>query len=71
MAIRHLGVFLSADELQFIAHLLINLKADDLIQEDARREALAWITRLQQDLSRIETGPASSLRSRRCHDASQ
>ena len=40
LSIRQLGV-LSEDELRFISHLLINLKADDLIMEDARCDALA------------------------------
>lgn len=53
LAIRHLGVLLSEDEVQFILHLLISLRADDLILEDARRDALAWITRVQQDLARL------------------
>lgn len=53
MAIRQLGVLLSPDEVTFIQHLLISLKADDLILEDARCDALAWITRVQQDIARL------------------
>ena len=40
LSIRQL-VYFSEDELRFISHLLINLKADDLIMEDARCDALA------------------------------
>ena len=32
-------MYFSEDELRFISHLLINLKADDLIMEDARCDA--------------------------------
>ena len=58
MSIRQLGVLLSEDELRFISHLLINLKADDLIMEDARCDALAWITRVQR-YRLCQTGPAA------------
>ena len=62
MSIRQLGVLLSEDELRFISHLLINLKADDLIMEDARCDALAWITRVQQDIaSARQDRPRSSV----------
>ena len=62
LSIRQLGVLLSEDELRFISHLLINLKADDLIMEDARCDALAWITRVQQDIaSARQDRPRSSV----------
>lgn len=57
---RPIGVLLSEDEVRFISHLLINLKADDLIMEDARCEALAWITRVQQDISAARQDPHRS-----------
>ena len=61
LSIRQLGVLLE-DELRFISHLLINLKADDLIMEDARCDALAWITRVQQDIaSARQDRPRSSV----------
>ena len=62
LSIRQMGVLLSEDELRFISHLLINLKADDLIMEDARCDALAWITRVQQDIaSARQDRPRSSV----------
>ena len=61
-AIRHLGVLLSEDEVVFIQHLLISLRADDLITEENRCDALAWITRVQQDLHRLrQDRPRSSV----------
>lgn len=48
-----IGVLLSEDEVVFIQHLLISLRADDLILEDARRDALEWITRVQLDIARL------------------
>ena len=44
LSIRQMGVLLSEDEVLFISHLLISLKADDLVLEEARCDALAWIT---------------------------
>lgn len=57
---RPIGVLLSEDELRFISHLLINLKADDLIMEDARCDALAWITRVQLDIARTRQDSSQS-----------
>ena len=51
LSIRQMGVLLSEDEVLFISHLLISLKADDLVLEEARCDALAWITRVQQDIA--------------------
>ena len=64
MSIRQLGVLLSEDELRFISHLLINLKADDLIMEDARCDALAWITRVSK-ISPLPDRTGRGLRSRK------
>ena len=62
MSIRQLGVLLSEDEVRFISHLLISLRADDLITEENRCDALAWITRVQQDLHRLrQDRPRSSV----------
>lgn len=50
MAIRHLGVLLSEDEIKFIYHLLLRLRGDDLILEEARLDALETFERLFLDL---------------------
>lgn len=51
---RPIGVLISPDEVTHVMHLLINLKADDLLLEEIRCDALAWITRLKQDIDRLE-----------------
>lgn len=55
-----IGVLLHPDEVRFIQHLLISLKADDLVLEEARCDALAWITRVQQDISGLRQDPHRS-----------
>ena len=68
LSIRQMGVLLSEDEVLFISHLLISLKADDLVLEEARCDALAWITRVQQDIADAKTGPAAVFGLARCAD---
>lgn len=51
---RPIGVLISPDEVTHVMHLLINLRADDLLLEEIRCDALAWITRVKQDLDRLE-----------------
>lgn len=57
-----IGVILTVDEVRFILSLLTQLKADDLISEDARCDALRWMTRLLVDLQACEQDrPRSSV----------
>lgn len=42
---REILIGLSIDELHFCITLLTRLKADDLIDEDARRDAIDFLTR--------------------------
>ena len=49
----------------FISHLLINLKADDLIMEDACCDALAWITLSPARYRLCQTVTGRGLRSRK------
>lgn len=45
-----IGVLLSEDEVTHIYHLLINLRADDLITEEQRYAALEKIQRIFLDI---------------------
>lgn len=60
-----IGVFLSEDELVFVSHLLISLKADDLITEEQRCVALERVSSLLLDIRRLRQDPDRSSVSQR------
>lgn len=53
-----IGVLLSQSELNEIRLLLISLRADDLILEETRREALATINQMWLDCLRVTSPKA-------------
>lgn len=60
-----IGVLLSEEELTLCYQLLISLRADDLITEDARRVALDRLERCFLDIRRLRQDPDMSSVSQR------